>query len=104
MITALVLLYAAAALGARLRVGLDPAQVLAVALLFFEPEVNMIAGRRNVSLLSACDALRSATGALDRVKDAVIADLNQIIALLVGTPLDIFAVVCELTTMPSHIL
>ena len=57
-----------------------------------------------MSLFTACDALRSATGTLDRVKDAVFADLNQVVALLVGAPLDIFAVVRELTTMPGHVL
>lgn len=103
MVTALVLLDVGAALGARLGVGLDPAQVLAVTLLFLQPKVHVVAGRWHMGLLSALDALRRATVALHRVQHAVVADLHKLIAFLVRAPLDIFAIVRELTAMPCHV-
>ena len=103
MVTALSLLYRRFALGARLRVCLDPIDVLAVRLFLLVPGADLAAVRRQVVLLTAEDAERVPALALDALDVGGRRDLCQVVAALDWAPLYPVVSVGELATVPLQV-
>lgn len=104
MHTALVLLDQALALGARLRVGFDPREVLAVSALLLLPDADHRAGGWQVVLVLAREAERVTTLAINGVLYCIYCFFRHVLATFLRTPLDILVLIGHLLAMPIQIL
>lgn len=102
--TALVLLDQALTLGARLRVGFDPREVLAVCALLLLPDADHGAGGWQVVLVLAREAERVAAFAIDGVFYCVYCFFGHVLATFLRTPFDVLVLICHLLAMPIQIL
>ena len=89
MVTALVLLDVGATLGTGLAVGLDPAEVLVIRLLFGIPKLHLSAVGRLVVFLHAFDAERVATGTGNTVHAVSFVQTDESVAAVLRAPLDV---------------
>ena len=102
--TPLVFLDQALALGARLRVGFDPGEVLAVAALLLLPDAHHRAGGWQVVLVLAREAERVTALAIHCVFYRVNSLFRHVFATFLRTPLDILVLIRHLLAMPIQIL
>ena len=104
VIAPLVLLDKTLALWARLRVCLDPRHVFARVLLFVNPEGNLVTSRGLMVLLLALEAEGITAEAIYYVYHTEGAELHDILAILLWTPLHVFVQVRELFAVPVDVL
>ena len=102
--TTLVLFNISIAFWTRFTISLYPSQVFRIILFLFVPKSNLFTWCWLVLFLSTFKAKACATITLHCILVSKVWSFNNVTALDVWTPLDIFVVICKLFTMPLNIL
>lgn len=103
VVTPLILLDERVALGACLRVSTEPLQVLALILFLLQPFFDLGAVAGGVVLKTAVQTNPEPTMALGQIRQIDIAYLNDVVAILFGTPLHALVEIGKLLAMPVHV-
>lgn len=103
VVTPLILLDEGVALGACLRVSTEPLQVLALILFLLQPFFDLGAVAGGVVLKTAVQTNPEPTMALGQIRQIDIAYLNDVVAILFGTPLHALVEIGKLLAMPVHV-
>lgn len=102
MVTSLVLFNRLLTLGAALRIGQDPVNVLTFIRIFYPPGMSLLTGARLMRLVSALEAVPVAALA-QNVRNTHILVLHAVVAPLKGTPSHILVIVSKGLTRPLSV-